>query len=322
MAEPQKQLKLQEPRIFLSYAKEDKGKVSAIYRRLLTERLNPWLDVKDLLPGQDWDKVIISAIRNARFVLVFLSNHSINKRGYVQKEIGEALDVAEQMPEGELFIIPVRLEECTVPERLRQWQWIDVFRPNSFKKIISTLRVHLPQEKDIRNHLSEKQNKIPSKESLIDLLLAVKFRKRGEFYYGRAKSGQAAISDGALMELRDKVPTVFKDLKREVDYVGKLTDRVISKNIPSKKLYRKKQNLLKEIRPMLSAPNAHVLITEGNGRCAVDKEYFHYILEKYPQGKVYIVGTETPIVVENGGIVCCVLMPLRLHRSELAEMSA
>lgn len=107
MVKKQKQLKLQDPRIFLSYAKEDKDRVASIYRKLLTERLNPWLDVKDLLPGQDWDKEIISAIRRARFVLVFLSNQSINKRGYIQKEIREALDVAEQMPDGEIFILPV-----------------------------------------------------------------------------------------------------------------------------------------------------------------------------------------------------------------------
>lgn len=136
----------QEPLIFLSYAKEDKDRIRNIYRKLKSERLNPWLDVANLLPGQDWDRVIIKTIRNARFVIVFLSNYSVSKRGYVQKEIKEALDVADKMPDGDIFIIPVRLEECIVPDRLSKWQWIDIFRPNGFKKIVRTLKENLGTE--------------------------------------------------------------------------------------------------------------------------------------------------------------------------------
>src|SRR5882762_2613289 len=101
-----RQLNLRPPRIFLSYAKEDKHKVSLIYRRLLAEQMSPWFDVKDLLPGQDWDKAIVEAIRSARFVLVFLSNNSVNKRGYVQTEIREALDTADRIPDGEIVVHP------------------------------------------------------------------------------------------------------------------------------------------------------------------------------------------------------------------------
>jgi hypothetical protein len=139
-------LEPQGPLIFLSYAKEDKDKIKAIYRRLRTEHLNPWLDMANLLPGQEWARAITSAIRSARFVIVFLSNNSVNKRGYVQKEIKEALDIADKMPDGEIFIIPVRLEECTVPERLSKWQWIDIFRPHGFRKIVGMLKKNLSPE--------------------------------------------------------------------------------------------------------------------------------------------------------------------------------
>jgi hypothetical protein len=142
-----KLLEPQGPLIFLSYAKEDKDKVRSVYRRLRVERLNPWLDVADLLPGQDWDNVIVKVIRSARFVLVFLSNNSVSKRGYVQKEIKEALDAADMIPEGEIFIIPVRLEDCPVPERLSRWQWIDLFRPRGLKLIVTTLKGNLSVER-------------------------------------------------------------------------------------------------------------------------------------------------------------------------------
>lgn len=139
-------LKTQEPLIFLSYAREDKDKVEQIYRKLQAERINAWLDVADLLPGQNWDRVVKKAIQNARFVLVFLSNHSIGKRGYIQKEISEALDLADRMPEDDIFIIPVRLENCLVPDRLAKWHWVDIFEPDGFKKITNVLKNNLTSE--------------------------------------------------------------------------------------------------------------------------------------------------------------------------------
>lgn len=135
------------PLIFLSYAKEDEKKVKAIYRKLRTEHLNPWLDIANLRPGEEWDKAIISAIRSARFIIVLLSKHSVSKRGYVQKEIKEALDAADKIPDGDIFIIPVRLEECPVPERLSKWQWIDIFRSNGFRKVVDILRENLGSKK-------------------------------------------------------------------------------------------------------------------------------------------------------------------------------
>lgn len=77
---------------------------------------------------------------------ILLSNNTVNKTGYVQKEIKVALEAAEKVPEGEIFIIPVRLEKCVVPDRLTKWQWIDVFRPHGFKKIVNSLKTKLVQE--------------------------------------------------------------------------------------------------------------------------------------------------------------------------------
>lgn len=141
-----RELEHQGPLIFLSYAKEDLSRVEDVYLRLRTEHLNPWLDIADLMPGQEWEKVILGTIRSARFIIVFLSNNSINKRGYVQKEIKEALDAADKMPEGDVFIIPVRLEECPVPERLARWQWVDIYRQNGFIRLVEAIIENLGPE--------------------------------------------------------------------------------------------------------------------------------------------------------------------------------
>ncbi len=128
-------------RVFLCYSSNDKPVVRDLYHRLCAENIDPWLNEERLLPGQDWNQEIMEAVRTADAVIVCLSRGSINKAGYVQKEIRYALDVADEQPEGTIFLIPLKLEECDVPQRLRRWQWVDYFDKNGYKQLINALRV-------------------------------------------------------------------------------------------------------------------------------------------------------------------------------------
>jgi hypothetical protein len=117
-------------RAFLCHSSEDKAIVRKVYDEIVGFGYTPWLDELRLLPGQDWKAEIKKAIRKTDVVIVFLSKKSVTKSGFVQAEIKYALDVADEQPEGTIFIIPLRLEECGVPDRLRQWQWVDYFKEN------------------------------------------------------------------------------------------------------------------------------------------------------------------------------------------------
>ncbi len=127
-------------RVFLCHASEDTGAVRSLYRQLQQSGFRPWLDQEDLLPGQEWNLEITKAIREAHVVLVCLSKRS-EKRGYVQKEIVRALDVADEQPESAIFLIPVRLEDCDVPDRLKRWQWVDLFREGGYAKLEVALKL-------------------------------------------------------------------------------------------------------------------------------------------------------------------------------------
>ena len=81
---------------FLCHASGDKPAVRELYKRLVFEGVDAWLDKEKLLPGQDWRVEIPKAVQEADVVIVFLSKNSITKEGYVQKEIKDALDVAEE----------------------------------------------------------------------------------------------------------------------------------------------------------------------------------------------------------------------------------
>ncbi len=127
-------------RVFLCHASSDKGRVRPLYNRLRADGFDPWLDEEDLVPGQDWARQIPRAVRAADVVLVCLSKQSVTKAGFVQREIRVALDVAEERPEDTIYIIPARLEECDVPERLRQWQWVDLFVERGYERLMRALQ--------------------------------------------------------------------------------------------------------------------------------------------------------------------------------------
>ena len=79
-------------------------------------------------------------MRTSHVVLVCISRASRNKTGYLQKELKHALDVADEQPEGTIFLVPLRLEECEVPERLSQWQWVNYYEERGYERLLRALR--------------------------------------------------------------------------------------------------------------------------------------------------------------------------------------
>lgn len=132
-------------RVFLCHSSGDKEAVYSLYRRLSLKGIEPWLDEEDLLPGRRWEDEIPNAVRDTDVVLICLSANAISKRGYVQKEIRFALDVADEQPEGAIFLIPVKLEECEVPRRLASWQWVDLYGRDGHSKLLAALRARATQ---------------------------------------------------------------------------------------------------------------------------------------------------------------------------------
>lgn len=114
-------------KVFLCHAKEDKPKVRDLYRRLRSDGIDVWLDERSLLPGQDWRVEIPRAVRESDVVVVCMSPVSARKEGFVQAEINFALDKALEKPEGTIYIIPAKLEECDAPDKLNRWQWVNLF---------------------------------------------------------------------------------------------------------------------------------------------------------------------------------------------------
>lgn len=118
----------QQKRVFISYAREDYVAADRLHEDLKRAGLRPWLDKKDLIGGQDWKLEIKKAVRMSRCFIALFSLVSVQKRGYVQREYKLALDVLDEFAEGEIFAIPVRLDNCEIPyEKFRALEYVDLF---------------------------------------------------------------------------------------------------------------------------------------------------------------------------------------------------
>jgi histidyl-tRNA synthetase len=115
--------------VFISYARDDEKQATNLYKELTKHGINAWLDTKNIKPGENWKVCISSAVKKSRWFIALLSDNSVNKVGYIQKELKLAFDVLDEYPEQEIYLIPVRLDNCKpTSERIYDLNWVDLFR--------------------------------------------------------------------------------------------------------------------------------------------------------------------------------------------------
>lgn len=130
-------------KIFLNHTAEDKALVMPYFEKLKALGYEPWIDNR-ILPGHDWDEEIQRAFNAADVYLLFMSPRSVKKRGYVQREINDALDKQRYLLPGDIGLIPLMLEECEVPEKIsRTYQYIRL--PEGWGRVVEALALAAKQ---------------------------------------------------------------------------------------------------------------------------------------------------------------------------------
>jgi len=148
--------------IFISYAREDQQIAGQLYQDIKNQGYHPWLDIHDIIPGQKWEIEIKKALKVSDFCLVLLSENSISKRGYVQKEIKIAIDELDQFPESDIYLIPVRLDNCELPMQLSHLNAVDIF-PHYEDGLNNILKAF--QKKQDTCHSNQKHNSFDKSSS-------------------------------------------------------------------------------------------------------------------------------------------------------------
>lgn len=144
-------------RPFISYAREDRETALQLYGDLRQNGARPWIDVEHIGGGEEWKPAIARAISEASHFIALISDRSVNKQGFVQNELRQAIDVLETFPPGEIFLIPVRLDGSEPRHsRLAELHWIDLFPDyrEGFRKLLRSLRLEAaaPEPVEYQSH--------------------------------------------------------------------------------------------------------------------------------------------------------------------------
>ena len=126
------------PRVFLSYASEDRPLVEQIRDDLALHQYEPWMDNRSLLPGQDWDAAIRVAIQRSDFFLAILSRQSAARPGVYERETDLVYELWQRKDPNSIRLIPVRLDDCPLPAALTRLHRVDY--PTGWPVLVTTIR--------------------------------------------------------------------------------------------------------------------------------------------------------------------------------------
>jgi len=104
--------------VFISYVTEDSERIDTLCRILTSAGIPYWRDRTDLGPGDEWKQKIRTAIRDGAlaFVACFSSNSLAKTKSYMNEELTLAAEEFRQYTPGHTWLIPVRLDDITLPE--------------------------------------------------------------------------------------------------------------------------------------------------------------------------------------------------------------
>ena len=126
-------------KVFLSYARPDQARVTELYDKLAEAGFEPWMDV-ELLGGENWEDAIRARLRKADIVLACHSRETDDRRGFRRREIKWALEISEEKLCSDLYLLPVRFEECALDHSLEKLQRVDLFQPDGFGHLAASIR--------------------------------------------------------------------------------------------------------------------------------------------------------------------------------------
>lgn len=124
---------------FVSYVHEDADAVSRLVSVLRAASIPVWKDTEGLGPGEDWQQKIREAIEDGSlaFIACFSTNSVQKPKTYMNAELRLAVDQIRLMAPGQVWLLPVRLDDCELPDfdlgnnrTLNSLQRIDLFGPN------------------------------------------------------------------------------------------------------------------------------------------------------------------------------------------------
>ena len=121
--------------VFFSYSRDNTEFVLELAKKLRKAGADVWLDQLDIKTGERWDRSIEKALASSDVLMVVLSKASVASNN-VMDEVSYALEEGKR-------VLPILLEDCDVPFRLRRLQFADFSTDpdDGMKVLISALEL-------------------------------------------------------------------------------------------------------------------------------------------------------------------------------------
>ena len=127
-----------EPRVFISYANQDRSVAARIQQKLESSHLRTWLFHRELAAGDSVSSALQNSTRAADFVIVLLSRNSVRSH-WMREELASGLhaDLAAR----DVTILPVRIDDSQVPDALATYMWFDLRDQNEqqLQRLVSSI---------------------------------------------------------------------------------------------------------------------------------------------------------------------------------------
>lgn len=129
-------------KVFLSHAspEQDKGATLKLQQKLQHEGISCWCASADLGAGQHVEYTTRQQLQDTDVFIACLSRSATEESGSLQRDMKIALERQKEQPEGAIFFIPARLEDCQIPPSLQDWLPVNLYAEDGYEKLSASLQ--------------------------------------------------------------------------------------------------------------------------------------------------------------------------------------
>ena len=242
--------------VFISYVCENTAIVDRLYQELDSHGIQVWLDRNDIDPGSRWKRAIRRAIQQgAFFIACFSKEYNVRDRTYMNEELTIAIDELRQRPTDRVWFIPVKLNDCQIPDRdigggetLRDLHYVDLYEnwDSSVRRIVKVVQpgssdtvtnTNTSKEQIDRNARAEFSKGLAYQNSVTETTSLEEKKEKHEkaiMHYSRALELKSNYVDaynarGAVLAMWGKIDYALKDfsmvIKLKPDYFAAYLNR-------------------------------------------------------------------------------------------------
>ena len=162
-------------KVFISYVRENMEIVDRLCQELRSHGIEVWLDRNDIDPGSYWEQAIRRAIQQGAFFIACFSEEYHNRgQTYMNQELTFAIDELNQRSPDQIWFIPVKLNECEIPDRdigggktLQALQYVNLYEnwDDSIQRILKVIQPGLSEPVISTNAVEQSETQVQPQDA-------------------------------------------------------------------------------------------------------------------------------------------------------------